>query len=390
MSDSVASTYRQRSTWMEFAVIMAVWFVFASLVVGRLFIDPDRTARPPITGFSDIAWRMSIYLLWALFTPLIFWLSSRTGLGPARSPRRITLHLLSAVTIATAMDAYSDVVYRHALKSPEEREALMNVISGSFYDVLRLGFLWELIIYAAILAVGFARDYYRRFQERQMQAARLQAQLTEARLDALRMQINPHFLFNTLHAISSMVERNPSGVRKMVARLSALLRHTLDHDGAQEVALARELDVLDDYLAIMQVRFEHRLTVRKDIAPDVRDAMVPDMILQPIVENAIKHGVTQRSSPGWVEITATHTDDQLTLAVEDNGPGAALGDELPKGVGLSNVRSRLDQMYGDAASLTLTTGREGGVRATLTLPYHTHSSFDDEPFPADHDAVAYA
>lgn len=375
---------------MEFAAIMAVWFVFASLVVGRLFIDPDRTARPPITGFPDIAWRMSIYVLWALFTPLVFWLSSRTGLGPARSVSRIGLHLLSAISIATIMDAYSDVVYRHVLKSPEEREALMEVISGSFYDVVRLGFLWELIIYAAILAVGFARDYYRRFQERQMQAARLQAQLTEARLDALRMQINPHFLFNTLHAISSMVERNPAGVRKMVARLSALLRHTLDHDGAQETTLARELDMLDDYLAIMQVRFEHRLTVRKDVNPDVHDAMVPDMILQPIVENAIKHGVTKRSSPGWVEIIAERSGDQLMLAVEDNGPGAALDDELPKGVGLNNVRSRLNQMYGDDASLQLTTGREGGVRATLTFPYHTQSSFDEDLLPTDHDSIAYA
>ena len=377
---------------MEFGVIIAVWFAFASLVVGRLFIDPDRAARPPITAVSDVTWRMSIYLLWALFTPFIFWLSSRTGLGPARSAGRIALHLLSAVSIATVMDAYSDTVYRYLLRSPEERDAIGAILRGSFFDVVRLGFLWELIIYAAILAIGFARDYYRRFQERQMQAARLEAQLTEARLDALRMQINPHFLFNTLHAISSMVEHDPSGVRKMVARLSALLRHTLDHDGSQEVTLARELDVLDDYLAIMQVRFEHRLTVRRDVSSDLRDAMVPDMILQPIVENAIKHGVTQRSSPGWVEITATRLDsnDQLRIAIEDNGPGLQADGSVPNGVGLQNVRSRLAQMYGDAAALTLTEGREGGVRATLSLPYHTQSSFEDELPPSRHDPVAYA
>jgi signal transduction histidine kinase len=375
---------------MEFAVIMAVWFAFASLVVGRLFIDPDRTARPPITGVSDVTWRMSIYLLWALFTPLIFWLSSRTGLGPARSPGRIGLHLLSAIAIAAVMDAYGDVVYRYLLRDPGERKALSAIASSSLSDVVRLGFLWELIFYAAILAVGFARDYYRRFQERQMQAAHLQAQLTEARLDALRMQINPHFLFNTLHAISSMVERDPSGVRKMVARLSALLRHTLDHDGAQETTLARELDVLDDYLAIMQVRFEHRLTIRKDVDPEVRDAMVPDMILQPIVENAIKHGVTQRSSPGWVEIAAVRTGGHIELSVEDNGPGIALGDDPPQGVGLSNVRSRIDQMYGDDATLWLSNGREGGVRATLSFPYHTQSTFDNEPLTPPYDAVAHA
>lgn len=390
MDPSASSgTHRRWSTWMELAVILAVWLVFASLVVGRLFIDPERSARPPITGPSDVFWRMSIYLMWAAITPLVFWLSSYSGLGPARSLRRIVLHLITAVGIATAMDAYSNIVYQYALQPIEEREAFSSIAASAFYDIARLGFLWELIIYSAVLAVGFARDYYRRFQERQMQAARLQAQLTEARLDALRMQINPHFLFNTLHAISSMVERNPSGVRKMVARLSALLRHTLDHDGVQEVTLARELDVLDDYLAIMQVRFEHRLSIRRDVDSSVLDAMVPDMILQPIVENAIKHGVTQRSSPGWVRLEAHRNNDTLLLAVEDNGPGTALSDTLPKGVGLNNVRSRLEQMYGDAASLTLTTGSEGGVRAELTLPYHTQASFD-EPVSVAHDELTPA
>ncbi len=370
-------------------MILAVWLVFAMLMVGRLFIDPERTARPPITGASDVFWRISIYMLWALVTPLVFWLSSHSGLGRARSATNIGLHVLAAIAIASLLDTYSDVVYKHLLQSPEEREALATVLGGALSGITRLSFLWELIIYLAILSVGFARDYYRRFQERQMQAARLETQLTEARLEALRMQINPHFLFNTLHAISSMVERNPSGVRKMVARLSALLRHTLDHDGAQEIPLNREIDVLDDYLAIMQVRFENRLTIRRDIDPEVLDAMVPDMILQPIVENAIKHGVTQRATPGWVLIAAHRHDDTLRLVVEDNGPGLTLSENLNQGVGLSNVRSRLRQMYDNEAELTLSTGREGGIRAEISIPYHTYSTFN-EPNQTSHDELSYA
>ena len=389
MPSSSPQVYRRRSAWMEFVVILTVWLVFAMLVVGRLFIDPERTARPPITGTSDVFWRISIYILWALITPLVFWLSSHSGLGRARSMVNIGLHVIAAIAVASLLDTYRDVVYKYLLQAPEEREALASVLGGAVSGITRLSFLWELIIYLAILSVGFARDYYRRFQERQMQAARLETQLTEARLEALRMQINPHFLFNTLHAISSMVERNPSGVRKMVARLSALLRHTLDHDGAQEIPLNRELDVLDDYLAIMQVRFENRLTIRRNVDSDVLDAMVPDMILQPIVENAIKHGVTQRATPGWVLIEAQRDNDTLRLVVEDNGPGLTLSENLNQGVGLSNVRSRLHQMYDDHADLTLSTGREGGIRAELSIPYHTYSTFND-PNRTSHDELSYA
>ena len=207
----------------------------------------------------------------------------------------------------------------------------------------------------------------------QAQTALLRAQLTEARLQAFRMQINPHFLFNTLHAISTLVERNPQGVRRMIAKLSVLLRHTLEGSSEQEVSLERELQFLDNYLDIQQIRFQGHLEVHREIEPGVLDALVPNLILQPLVENAIQHGVSKAVGQGYLEVRAWRQDDQLCLSVRDNGPSFS-GDgavETKEGVGLSNTRARLEQLYGAAQSLTFREADGGGLLAQITLPYHT-------------------
>ncbi|HEV7574050.1 MAG TPA: histidine kinase, partial [Thermoanaerobaculia bacterium] len=202
----------------------------------------------------------------------------------------------------------------------------------------------------------------------QLRAANLQAAWTHSRLQALRMQLNPHFLFNTLHAVSALVERDPSGVRKMIARLSELLRHTIEARGADEVPLRDELEFLRRYIEIMEIRFQGRLTVTVNAGDRALDALVPNLILQPIVENALEHGASRASGRGEVTIDAKVDGDDLVVTVQDNGPGLQSNDE---GVGLSNTKARLDQLYGDPASLTLASPSAGGVLATLRLPYHT-------------------
>ena len=214
-----------------------------------------------------------------------------------------------------------------------------------------------LLVYLAVLAAGFARNYYIGDQRRLEESAELRAQLADARLDALRMQLNPHFLFNTLHAVSALVDRDPAGVRRMIARLSELLRHTIESRGSDEVPLRDELDFLRRYIEIMEVRFQGRLRVETSIAPDVTDALVPNLILQPIVENALEHGAARATSEGRVTITARRSGDDLLLSVQDNGPGLAGGD---KGVGLRNTEERLQQLYGDAASLSIASAEGGG------------------------------
>ena len=247
-------------------------------------------------------------------------------------------------------------------------------------------FLDDLMVYFAILGAGLARAYFLRYQARraesvalQAHAVQLQAQLAEARLAVLRTQLNPHFLFNTLNAVSALVERDPRGVRRMIARLSELLRHTLDGASEPEIPLHRELSLLERYVDIMRIRFQGRLDVELDVAPDVRDALVPNLLLQPLVENAFKHGVDRMEGAGRIVVQAHRTGDDIVLRVTDNGPGPAgdpfsLDDTEPRGeggTGLRNSRSRLEQLYGARQRLTLTSAPGGGTVAEVVLPYHT-------------------
>jgi two-component system, LytTR family, sensor kinase len=255
------------------------------------------------------------------------------------------------------------------------------------------------MVYFAVVAAGFARDYFRRYQSRREEAARLQAQaaelhaqLAEARLAALRTQLDPHFLFNTLHAISSLVERDPRGVRRMIARLSELLRTSLEAGDEQEIPLEKEIAFLNRYLEIMQIRFQGRLEVDMRIDGSVVDALVPTMILQPLVENAVKHGVNKVASTGRIEIRAFRDEtDRLVLRVRDNGPGLGADDESREGggVGLANTRARLQQLYGTDQLLTLTPAPDGGgFVAEVTLPYHTRADLRAGAVPSDERAAS--
>ena len=361
---------------IEMGAILAVWMLFTALLVGRSFLDPDRAVRAAEGGFEQILGRASVYFVWALLTPLVFWLCSHAGAGnqTVSLKRRILTHVGAAIGISALMDTYSDFIYRYVLGLGHSPAATpWEALHGSLQDTLTLGFIYELIIYLAILAVGFARAYYRRLQQRQMQAAELRTQLTEARIEALRMQVNPHFLFNTLNAISALVDRDPKAARTMVARLSAMLRRTLSDDGQQEVSLDDELAMLDDYLDIMHIRFDDRLQVETHVDPEARGAQVPDLITQPIVENAIKHGIAPRESPGCIRIEALRDDEWLVLRVHDDGPGLP-GGALPdasNGIGLRNVRERLEQLYGEQHDMSLSPAPGGGLIVELRLPYRS-------------------
>jgi sensor histidine kinase YesM len=207
----------------------------------------------------------------------------------------------------------------------------------------------------------------------------MQAQLADARLDALRMQINPHFLFNTLNTISSYLEQDPRGVRRMIARLSDLLRYTLEGTNAREVPLRQELGFIDSYLALQQIRFEERLKIDRDIDPDVLDALVPNLILQPLVENALKYGIDGREEGGRIELSVWRQGNYLHLCVGDDGPGLPPpGDTEVKdsqGIGLHNTRERLASLYGSDQQFNLESSDGGGLIAHVVLPYHTSTDF---------------
>jgi LytS/YehU family sensor histidine kinase len=230
---------------------------------------------------------------------------------------------------------------------------------------------WTLMVYSTIVGLSYALSYYREAQARAVKEATLETRLVEARLRTLEAELHPHFLFNTLHAISSLVHTNPDAADRMISRLSDLLRLTFDRSGAPGVSLQEEIEFLQKYLEIEQTRFHDRLRVNFDIDPETLDAEVPRMILQPLVENAIKHGVSPKPGEGLVQIASKRLGNTLWVEVSDNGVGLTAGAraQLRSGVGLSNTRDRLECLYGQAHRIEFSDGAKG-LAVRLEIPFH--------------------
>jgi two-component system LytT family sensor kinase len=360
----------------ELLLIVAFWTFIATLSAVNRALDPRGFGFRLSSPAGSIALEYIESWTWALFTPIIFTLTRRFPLERPRWLRRIAVLLLIGVVIAIGVDLIMDFARVEMFASIPTRRLR---VFAPLEAILRFRFVNELLVYLAVLAAGYARNYYLRDLSRQRQAvvleaqaAELEAQLADARLDALRMQLNPHFLFNTLHAVSALVERDPSGVRRMIARLSELLRHTIDDRGAHEVPLRDELDFLRRYIEIMEIRFQGRLTVAVTAGDEAMEALLPNLILQPIVENALEHGASRAAGLGEVAIAASREGDYLVVTVRDNGPGLGTG-KPQQGVGLRNTEARLEQLYGEEASIALASPPSGGAVVTLRLPYHTAS-----------------
>lgn len=350
-----------RLTTRERLLIFAFWTGLAilSAVNGLLnapgFIRVMAPTGPVVLAFLE-AW------LWAAFTPMIFRLSASTP--PERKRQWLRVLLLIAIGLALSITIYLIVDFTRDLVIISPRRGRHRT---PFEEVARFRFINQFIFYIAVLAAGYARAYFLRDRRREEQSTLLKAQLAEAQLNALRMQINPHFLFNTLHAMSALVERDPAGVRKMIARLSELLRHTTDSSARDLIPLRDELDFLRRYVEIMEIRFQGRLRVTVDVDDAVLEALVPNLILQPIVENALEHGASRVQGMGQIEIRGRRDGARVVLGVRDNGPGvdASRG----SGIGLANTCARLAQLYGDAAHVELSSGEQGGAVAEIVIPY---------------------
>ena len=385
-----------RLTRGEIFAILAFWAFLAVLTAAGLLVDPRVAAvaamraalRPEVTaGINTIA--LVEYGLWALLTLPIFWMTRRFG-GDRPTLDRILAFLLIGVVLAIGVDALLKVISREVLSPalapgaplPASRFPLPALrrppappspVRGLFS---RFSFLYDFLVYVVVLSAGLARNYILRNKARleetrrlQAAAAELDAQLADARLNALRAQLNPHFLFNTLNGISTLVDEDPPGARRMIARLSDLLRHTLSEGDEQEIQLARELEMLRLYLDIMEVRFQGKLEVSIDSETSLDDALVPNLVLQPLVENAFRHGLAQMQTVGRVGVRAVRDNGDLVLTVRDNGRGPA--NPVREGVGLTNTRSRLTQLYGERQRLALTADEGGGAVVEVRLPYHT-------------------
>jgi two-component system, LytTR family, sensor kinase len=369
--DPSADRFRLRPG--EILGIIAFWAFLAALTATGRLLDPRLPERPETTS-AFIALAFIEYAIWAVLTFPIIRLVNSLSRDSEGQWRNLAIFVAVGFIVAIGVDTLLGAFRRHLLPFPPPRFVL-----GPWGNLVRFGFLDDLLVYFAVLGAAMARHYFLRYQARvdetrllRAETAELEARLAEAQLAVLRTQLNPHFLFNTLHAISSLVERDPKGVRRMIARLSELLRHTLDQSAEQEVPLERELELLQRYLDIMEVRFQGKLEVTVRIDERVRDALVPNLILQPLVENALKHGVSATEEAGRVEVQAHREDGDIVLMVRDNGPGLSPTSNS-KGVGLRNTIARLEQLYGPKQRFALRAAEGGGTIAEVRLPYHTQA-----------------
>lgn len=319
---------------------------------------------------------LPFWYLWVLLAPIVVLAIRRIPLLRSNLMVAIPAHVLVALICVLTHAALQLWIYR-ATGFPTQPGSFWTVYRGAILYRVTLG----LLAYSLLFAVVMAAEYYDRFRERERAAAALSVQLAEARLAALRMQLNPHFLFNTLNTVAMHVRggENTEAVR-MLAGLSDILRHVLEDSPPQEVTLRQELAFIDRYLAIERSRFGDRLKVSVAVDPDTLDTLVPNLVLQPLVENAIRHGIGRRAAAGRLDIRAARRGASLEMVVQDDGPGVdeasdtvtpATGIPLSSGgIGLRNTASRLQQLYGSAGRLTLESAPEGGTIVRVVLPWH--------------------
>lgn len=370
-----AAASGRRLRWL---FILGFWTFFGALNGSQMYLG-IRSEGMDIPLSRVFAWQMLGWIPWALLTPAVLWLGRRFPLERPGLARNLSVHAAACALVAAAHAALFTVA--NLLLSPFESRP--RPFLEMFYGRLTSQFHIDLLIYGAVLGTSYAVGYYARFREREVRATQLEARLAQAELQALKMQLHPHFLFNTLNGIVGLVrDHKNSAAVEMIAGLSDLLRYTLDGAGRQEVTLREELEFLELYLGIQQKRFPDRLRVEMSVEPGTLEALVPNLILQPLVENAIRHGVSRRAAGGTVGVAAAREGGRLRLRVYDDGPGLqpqarreAASDDGPHegspstGIGLSNTRARLKQLYGDAQSFEVFEREAGGVEAALLLPF---------------------
>lgn len=319
-------------------------------------------------------WAGTPWYFWAAVAPLVAWMGTRVPVMRGNLLRSVPTHLGAALGLGLVSTVLIVILFVVTDAAPEEMAAVP--VWGLILFVSTWQLTINLLSYAAILGGSYAIDFYRRYQERELAASRLSQQLANAQLQALRMQLNPHFLFNAMNTVAMMVRKqeNDAAVRTL-AELSDLLRYVLEDTRSHEVPLRQELDFVRQYLALEQVRFHDRLNVRIDAPEDTLDARVPNLLLQPLVENAIRHGIARSAAASTVEIIVRRANGQLAIEVLDDGPGLPnIPTTAGGGLGIHNTQERLKQMYGDQQEFHLRSREDRGAAASMRLPFHTGAS----------------
>lgn len=348
---------------LKWLIFVGVWTLPGLFFSSQVYLIYRFLFGKPMTWGQALQSTLPQWYIWAVFAPFIFKLFVR--LERRGRPWSLLIHLpLSLVFSLLHLLIYVAVRWLFGLDVPEPFD-----FRKMFVFFFTVWFHWNVLTYWCILGFSIAVDYYKKFQERQLMAAQLEARLAQAQLQALKMQLHPHFLFNTMNGILALMRKEPERAEGMFLQLSDLLRASLDGAELKDVPLRQELDFLRRYLQLEGTRFQGRLRVETRIDPEALNARLPNLILQPLVENAVRHGIMQRLEPGQIEIEAQRIDTTLRLRVENSGPGLPKGRQYREGVGLSNTRARLQLLYGDRHKFELKNADRGGVVVTIEIPF---------------------
>ena len=345
-----------RRRWIVWLLVFSGWTALAIFFAASSSLTYALTYQPP-------QWRLTLVMAltewyaWAVLTPLVAWLARRFPLRSGSMVASLAVHTPAGLIVALVKVTLTRLL----------RLALVG--TNAYFQISNLA--THYVIYWALVAAVHALAYYRAGREGELRASQLEARLADARLQLLKMQLHPHFLFNTLNTISELVHEDPATADRMIASLSELLRESLDAGADDQVTLAKELELLDRYIDIQRARFGDRLDVRVDVEDEARDALVPILILQPIVENSIRHGLAARVRAETIQVRAMRFDDRLILEVADDGIGLGADAAVREGVGLGNARARLEALFGRDQSIDVSNVEGGGVLVRLAMPWRS-------------------
>jgi sensor histidine kinase YesM len=348
--------------------IWAVWTLFGFFFASQSALQ-NQLSRSPVSFWQLFSWQMVSGYVWFALSPLILLLTQKFPFEAGKWRKSLLVHLAASIILALFQLAIDTFVLTK-LGYPPNRQFASFLEAYQFFVYINLHL--SILIYWGVVGIKSSFSYYQKYRERELKTSQLEARLATSRLQVLKMQLHPHFLFNTLNAISELVHKDPEAADQMIGDLSDLLRMSFEKLEVQEISLKQELEFLRKYMEIEQMRFQERLKIEMRIAPETLDASVPNMILQPLVENAIKHGLAPRSRGGKIEIGAERTNGHLHLTVNDDGIGVPFNDleNLPEGVGLSNTRKRLQHLYGERHKFELeAAAQRTGLKVNLTIPF---------------------
>ncbi len=349
--------------WVRvWAIGFVSWTVLALLSATGAHLYMASMGSPESWG-QLLAWSVTVSFIWSLLTPVVYELTRRFTFDRNSWTKSLPVHLVGCVALTFLAAAVIVLLDPVVTWTPEKHVPFFaHTLSRTLMDFQRY---WYIVLITQALA------YYSKYQERELQSSQLEAQLAHAQLEVLKIQLEPHFLFNTLNSIAALARNDGLAAENMTLQLADLLRFSLDAVGVHEVPLSRELTFLQKYIDIQQTRFQDRLKVEMDIQPRTLGALVPHLLMQPLVENAIRHGISPRRAPGFIRIATRQVFDELWMEISDNGQGLTFysGVVPPEGVGLQNTRARLRQLYNHDQKMTLEDAPGGGCIVKIHIPF---------------------